>query len=287
MPIVATPGTLFEMSHRALHAIAAEVSLVEVCKCGKRSAIDDADPWPGELYEAVLAQPAQHAVDVRNTEAEDIGELRLGDGQVERAAVAHADAGEAGGHLEQKVREPLLSIAPADVRKMLAEYGVLASHGPEEGQRKLGMIVKDRRDVIETDGVYDRFAEGADGVERRIEQASRVTDRVSWNRDVEHVTTAVRHDPVAECETLGEHEKVVVFAALGDDVGATPDWTCSGREALEYLAFLSGDKSPLRQMRSQLREEDEFFATRNNRHFRSPVGLLDLGLDANFDAEAA
>ena len=37
--------------------------------------IDDADPRPHQLDEPILAQSAQHAVDVRDTEAQDVRDM--------------------------------------------------------------------------------------------------------------------------------------------------------------------------------------------------------------------
>lgn len=119
------------MSDRPIGRVTDEIGPVEVRERYERETIDDADPRPGQLNETVLAQATQHAVDVWDAEAQDICEFRLGQRQVERRAVAHADRAEAGRELEQEVSQPLVSIAPADVRKMLAEHSGLAGRGPE------------------------------------------------------------------------------------------------------------------------------------------------------------
>src|SRR6185437_1651504 len=88
-----------QVSGCALGKTASEIGVVEIRKGGEGRAIGDADSGPGHLDEPILAQPAEHSIDVRNAEAEDIGELGLGERQIERAAIAQADGREACGHL--------------------------------------------------------------------------------------------------------------------------------------------------------------------------------------------
>src|SRR6185312_5385503 len=261
-----------QVSGCALGKSACEIGIIEIRKSGEGGAIGDPHSGAGHLDEPILAQPAEHPIDVRNAEAEHIGELRLGERQIERAAIAQADGGESCGHLQQEMSQALIGAAPADIREVLAEHGGLTGDGAEHRERDPRVVAEDGGDIREADDVYDGVAECAHGIKSRLEEVCGVADGVAGYGDVERLAAAVHQDPIAQRKPLREHEEAVVGAAVDDDVATTRDGAGRRPETLERRCLGVRKVRLVGEIGAQLREKRELFEIRDG-HRPLPLAL--------------
>src|SRR5512135_2985772 len=113
-----------------------EVGIVEVRQGRERAAVDQADPRLLDIDQTVLAQAAQHAVDVRRAQAEHVGDLLLRERHVERRSVADADRAQPKRHLQDEVRNTLAGAAATYGREALSEHRGFAGARPEQCHRE-------------------------------------------------------------------------------------------------------------------------------------------------------
>ena len=148
----------------------------------RRIDVMNADPVRRPFDHMRPAQRLQCLVGMDDRKADGVGDLRLGQGNVEIGAARHAGCATAQEEKQGKVGDAFACAAPADRNQMLVQRAFLARREPRHVKAKPGMNGEEFEEPLALENAGPRFRDGLDAVEQRVLHRALQADHIAGKK---------------------------------------------------------------------------------------------------------